>query len=115
MNKKKKFANDMIPGNVIHPGEIIHDELDAREMSQQDLANKMKISKSEISLLLHGHRNITPMIAVLLEKALGIDAEVWMNLQVKYDIDIVRKKTQRAIDTAKIPLSQKRKMRQLAA
>ena len=115
MNKKKKFANDMIPGNVIHPGEIIHDELDAREMSQQDLADKMHMSKSEISLLLHGHRNITPMIAVLLEKVLKIDAEVWMNLQVKYDIDLVRKKARHAIDIAKIPLSKKHKMRYVAA
>lgn len=115
MNKKKKYANDMVPGNVIHPGEIIHDELEARKMNQQDLADKMKLSKSEISLLLHGHRNITPVIAVLLEKVLEIDAEVWMNLQVKYDIDRVRKKTQHAIDIAKIPLSKKRKMRQLAA
>ena len=48
MNKKKRFANDIIPGNVIHPGEIIHDELEAREMSQQELADKMKMSKSEI-------------------------------------------------------------------
>lgn len=115
MNKKKRSANEMIPGNVIHPGEIIHDELESRDMSQQELADKMKMSKSEISLLLHGHRNITPTIAVLLEKALSIDAEIWMNLQVKYDIDRVRKKTQHAIDIAKIPLSQKRKLRQLAA
>lgn len=46
MNKKKKYANDMVPGNVIHPGEIIHDELDARGMNQQDLTDKMKLSKS---------------------------------------------------------------------
>ena len=111
MNKKKKYANDMVPGNVIHPGEIIYDELSVREMSQQELADKMKMSKSEISLLLHGHRNITPMVAVLLEKALEIDAEVWMNLQVKYDIDLVRKKAQRAIDSSKIPFSKKRKLR----
>lgn len=115
MNKKKRLANDMIPGDIIHPGKIIHDELQAREMSQQDLSDKVKMSKSEISLLLHGHRNITPAIAVLLEKTLGIDAEVWMNLQVKYDIDLVRKKAQHAIDTARIPLSKKRKLRQLAA
>lgn len=70
----------MIPGDIFHPGEIIQDELDARGMSQQDLSDKIKMSKSEISLLLHGHRNITPMIAVLLEKVLGIDAEIWMNL-----------------------------------
>ena len=114
MNKKKKSANDMIPGDIFHPGEIIQDELEAREMSQQDLADKVKMSKSEISLLLHGYRNITPSIAVLLEKALGIDAEIWMNLQVKYDIDRVRKKAKHAIDIARIPASQKHKLRKVA-
>jgi len=110
MNKKKRTANDMIPGDIIHPGEIIKDELDARDMSQQDLVDKIKMSKSEISLLLHGHRNITPTIAVLLEKAIGIDAEIWMNLQVKYDINIVRKKAKHAISVAKIPIAQKNKL-----
>lgn len=114
MNKKKKLANDMVPGDIFHPGEIIQDEIGAREMSQQDLADKTKMSKSEISLLLHGHRNITPMIAVLLEKILGIDAEIWMNLQVKYDIDKVRKKAKHAIGIARISASQKDKLRRVA-
>ena len=104
----------MMPGDIFHPGETIQDELEAREMSQQELADKIKLSKSEISLLLHGHRNITPMIAVLLEKVLGIDAEIWMNLQVKYDIDRVRKRAKHAIDVAKISSSQKHKLRKVA-
>lgn len=114
MNKKNRSAKHMIPGDVFHPGEIIRDELEARDMSQQDLADKVGMSKSEISLLLHGHRNITPMIAVLLERALGIDAEIWMNLQVKYDIDLVRQKVKHAIDVAKISTSQKQRLRKVA-
>ena len=115
MNKKKKIANDLIPGDIIHPGEIIHDELQARDMNQQNLAAKMKMSKSEISLLLNGHRNITPFIAVRLEKAFSISAEVWMNLQMKHDLGLVRKKNQRAIRSAKIPLSVKSRLNRLAA
>ncbi|MCC6582017.1 MAG: HigA family addiction module antidote protein [Phycisphaeraceae bacterium] len=114
MNKKNRSSKELIPGDIFHPGEVILDELEARDMSQQDLADKMALSKSEISLLLHGHRNITPMIAVLLEGALGIDAEIWMNLQVKYDIDLVRKKAKRAIDIAKISPSQKNRLRKVA-
>lgn len=83
----------MIPGDVVHPGEIIQDELEARSMKQKHLAAGMGMNKSEISLLLNGYRNITPAISVLLEKALGIDAEIWMNLQAKYDIERVRKRT----------------------
>ena len=88
----KKIANDMIPGDIFHPGEFIKDELEARGLSQQELADKMKVSKSEISLVINGHRDINVKLAILLEKALGIDAEVWMNLQVKYDIYKVKRK-----------------------
>lgn len=89
--KSKKSANDLIPGDVFHPGEYIKDELDARDMSQSDLALELGISKTTISSIIHGRRNITPTIAVKLEEVLGISAEFWMNLQIKYDIDKIKK------------------------
>ncbi len=107
MSKGKKIANDMIPGDIFHPGEHIKDELEARGMSQKELASKMGVSKSEVSQLVNGHRNISALAAVLLEKALGIDAEFWMNLQVRYDIDEVKKKMQQSIKSAKIPVTKK--------
>ncbi len=95
MNKRiRKFANELVPGNVFHPGEHLKDELTARGMSQQELVDALQISKSELSLIINGHRNITPMIAVKLETTLGINAELWMKLQSKYDIDLVKKKYQ---------------------
>lgn len=112
---KKATANDIIPGDIFHPGEYIKEELDARGLHQQDLADKIKVSKSEISLVIHGHRDINAKLAVLLEKALGIDAEFWMNLQVKYDIDLVKKKFQKAIKVSKIPTSKKAKLSHLVA
>ena len=115
MNKTKKIANDMIPGDIFHPGEYIKDELDARGLHQQDLVDKMKVSKSEISLIIHGHRDINAKTAVLLEMALGIDAEFWMNLQVKYDIDLVKKKFQKSIKVARISPAKKEKLRHLVA
>lgn len=115
MNKTKKIANDMIPGDIFHPGEYIKDELEARGLHQQDLVDKMKVSKSEISLIIHGRRNVNPRIAVLLETALGIDAEFWMNLQIKYDIDIIKKKMLKSIRIANIPTAKKEKIRHLVA
>lgn len=109
----KKIANDMIPGDIFHPGEFIKDELEARDLSQQELADKMKVSKSEISLVIHGHRGINVKLAILLEKALGIDAEVWMNLQVKYDIDKVKRKMQKSIKGSKLPPSKKANLKRL--
>lgn len=109
--KAKKAANEMIPGDIFHPGEHIKEELEARGLNQQFLVEKTGMSKSEISLLVHGHRNITPEIAVLLEDALGIDAELWMNLQVKYDLDLVRKKATLAVKRSTLSPAKKSSMR----
>lgn len=115
MNKPKKLTKEKIPGDIFHPGEYIKDELEAIAMSQHDLCEKTKLSKSEISLLLNGHRNITPNIAVLLENALGIDAEFWMNLQIKYDIDLIKKKAQKSIKHSKLSPMKKGKLTKLVA
>ena len=115
MNKIKKASKEIIPGDVFHPGEYIKDELDARGLHQQELADKMKVSKSEISLVIHGHRDINAKMAVLLEIALGIDAEFWMNLQIKYDISLVKKKIQKSIKVAKISKLKKAKLKRLVA
>lgn len=112
MSKKKKIS-DVTPGDIFHPGEYIKDELEARAMPQQELADKMKVSKSEISLVIHGHRDLNAKTAVLLEMALGIDAEFWMNLQIKYDIDLVKRKMQRSIRSAKLPPAKKANLKRL--
>ncbi len=115
MNKVKRATKEIIPGDNFHPGEYIKDELDARGMHQQELADKMKVSKSEISLVIHGHRDINAKMAVHLEMALGIDAEFWMNLQIKHDIDLIKKKIQKSIKVAKISKLKKAKLRRLVA
>ncbi|CAN5159059.1 hypothetical protein BH09BAC5_BH09BAC5_14550 [soil metagenome] len=111
--KSKPSSKNLIPGDIFHPGEFIKDEMEAREMSQQELADKLHISKSEMSLLLNGHRNITPLIAIKIESAWGIDAEYWMNLQVKYDIDLLKKKHKEALKKTRISVKKKRKFKKL--
>ena len=91
MKKNRVSANDMIAGDVFVPGEYIIDELEARGMKQVELAEKLALSKSETSLIIHGKRSITVPIALKLEKIFEIDAEFWMTLQIKYDIEKLKK------------------------
>ncbi len=86
----KKYANAITLKDKFHPGEFIKDELEAREMKQKELAEKMGIAKNILSELIHGKRNLTPDLSLKLEAALGINAEFWMNLQVGYDIQLIR-------------------------
>jgi len=91
----KKYANDIQIEERFHPGEFIKDELEAREMKQQVLAGKINISKTVLSELIHGKRNLTASLALKLEEALEIKAEFWMKLQTEYDIQSIRQLTQK--------------------
>ena len=82
----KNYANTIIPGDNIHPGEVLKDELEAREMSQAELSRQTGISKSAISLILDGERNISPETAYSLEKSMGIKAGFWLRFQNKFDL-----------------------------
>ncbi|MHC8948492.1 HigA family addiction module antitoxin [Sphingobacterium hungaricum] len=43
-----------------------------------------------MSEILKGKRNISPKLAVRLERVLGIDAEYWLNLQLSWDLQNAR-------------------------
>ncbi len=80
------YANEMIPGDVFHPSEIIRDEMEAQGIKQAELAKESGFNKSFISLLLNGKRNITSSFALTLEKVLAVKAETWIRLQKNYEL-----------------------------
>lgn len=86
MNTKK----DIVPALTTHPGEIIQDELDSRKMNQAELAKLIGIEKTQLNEIIKGKRSINADLALLLEKAMGIDAEYWINAQKIYELDTAR-------------------------
>ena len=106
-----KYAHQIELVENFHPGEFIKDELDALDMLQKQLAERMQISKTVVSELINGKRNLTPMIALKLEAALGIDAEFWMKLQVNYEVKEVRKKYRSELNVLQISSKKKENLR----
>ncbi len=82
----EKYANNMMPSMLIHPGEMLKDEIEARNITQKDLAKRMGVSYTVFNEILNGKRPITTEYALLLEAALGIDAGVWLRLQADYNM-----------------------------
>lgn len=80
----------------LHPGEILLDELEAREIRKIDFAAKMDMKPGHFSELLHGKRHVSAATALKLEKLLGISAEYWMRAQVYYDLFVERHKEMKA-------------------
>jgi addiction module HigA family antidote len=82
----------MIERIPTHPGEILKDELEAREISMNQFAKELNVPAGRISQILAGKRAVTPDTAIRLSNYLGTSAEVWMNLQTQFDLAIARKK-----------------------
>ena len=81
---------DLTPFVATHPGEMIRDELKERGMTQKRLAEEMSVKPSVLSETINGKRPVSKNVAIALEKALGIPAEIWMNLQSQYELDKAR-------------------------
>ena len=79
--------NNLTPFVATHPGEMIRDELKERGMTQKQLAAESGIKPSVLSETINGKRSVSLNVAVALEKALGIPADIWMNLQTQYNLD----------------------------
>ncbi len=84
-----------VPALVLHPGEILREELKARGIMQKDFAAKIGMQATHLSALINGMRNITPAIAEKIAMGLdGIPSSFWTGLQERYNKHIMLKKQQ---------------------
>lgn len=84
--KNGKTANEMMSSELIHPGEMIKDEIMARGLTQKKLAQQMGVSYTVFNEILNGKRPVTTEYALMLEAALGINANIWLGLQADYNM-----------------------------
>ncbi|MFO1036954.1 MAG: HigA family addiction module antitoxin [Geminicoccaceae bacterium] len=82
----------------IHPGEILKDELDEIGISAAELARQIEVPANRISQILAGRRAVTADTALRLGRWLGTSAEMWMNLQKTYELDLARQQVGASID-----------------
>lgn len=109
--------NELTPFEATHPGQMIKDELRERSMTQKQLAAETGIKTSVISETINGKRSVSLNVAVALEKALGIPADIWMNMQNQYDLDttnIVNRSNQHETVSVRIPVRDRDLLRDLA-
>lgn len=70
----------------IHPGELIKEELDYRNVRQNKLAEQMGISYKVLNDILNCRRPLTTSTAMLFEAALGVNARLLMRMQLDYNM-----------------------------
>ena len=79
------IANNLVPSQPTHPGEVLRDEIESRGITQTKLANEIGVRVSLLNELINGKRNFTIEYAMMIEAALGIDADFWIRMQANYD------------------------------
>ena len=78
----------------IHPGEILHEEfMKPMAVSINALARKIAVPLNRVSDIVNGKRSITADTALRLGKYFGVSPEVWLNLQVDYDLRVAKRTT----------------------
>ncbi len=71
---------------AIHPGEHLHEQLQALGMSAAEFARRIGVPTNRVTELLNGKRSITADTALRLARAFNTSARFWMNLQVLFDL-----------------------------
>lgn len=70
----------------IHPGELLKEEIETRNLPQTKLAAQTGISYKVLNDILNCRRPLSAQTALLLEAALGIDAGLLMRMQLDYNM-----------------------------
>jgi addiction module HigA family antidote len=72
----------------IHPGRILREEfLEPLGMTAYQLAKALGVEQTRISEILHGTRGISADTALRLSRFFGTSAQMWMNLQSRYELE----------------------------
>lgn len=72
----------------LHPGEILREEfLVPLNLSAGALAKAMGVPRTRVERIVAETSGITADTALRLSKALGTSAELWLNLQTRYDVE----------------------------
>ncbi len=69
-----------------HPGELLRATLDALDQPVQKFAEHIGVTRKAVYDVLRGDASVSARMALRLEKATGVRAQMWLNLQRDYDL-----------------------------
>lgn len=73
--------------NPPHPGESVrYDCLEPLGLSVTEGAKVLGVTRQALNNLVNGKSGISPEMAIRLDKAFGGGAEIWLGLQMDYDL-----------------------------
>lgn len=78
----------------IHPGEILREEIiAANELTVTETAKLLGVSRQTLNKIIHEQSDITPEMSYRIAKVFGGTADIWANIQTKYNLHLAAEKT----------------------
>jgi HTH-type transcriptional regulator/antitoxin HigA len=107
LNRK---GEEIFAAHPTHPGELLTDELETRQMTQKQLANQTGVSATFISELIRGKKSVSVAMALKLEAVLEIDASFWLNAQRNFNRDLAYQKAKQEMTKLNVPEARQREL-----
>lgn len=80
----------------VHPGEVLREEVIApNELTVTKAALLLGISRQSLNNIIHEKSHITPEMSFRIAKVFGGTADIWANLQTKYNLHLAAEKTKK--------------------
>lgn len=81
---------------VLHPGELLRSELvEANNLTVSEIADMLRVSRQAISNVINQKADISPEMALRIATVFGGTADIWLQLQSKYDLNSAAPKIKR--------------------
>jgi len=92
--REGEFVLSMNTTNRIptHPGDVLKEEIESRGISQKRFSELLSVPYTQLNEVLNGKRAVTTDFALMVEAALGINPELLINMQNRYNMAIARQK-----------------------
>jgi antitoxin HigA-1 len=71
--------------NPPHPGNVLREYL-PETMTMTEVAARLGVTRQALSAVMNGRAGISPEMSVRLAKALGTSPDLWLGLQMQYDL-----------------------------
>lgn len=84
---------------------MLEDYLKPLGISQNQLAQSMRVPPNRINEIVKGKRSITAETALRLAKAIGTSPDFWLNLQLFYDLRVAKESFSDVVEKEVIPIA----------
>jgi len=71
---------------AVHPGEILEEILEQNQITQSDVARRLRMTHSKINEICRGRRGVTPDMAMRFGRLFGQSPLFWLNLQKNWEL-----------------------------